>query len=91
MLTAGISEDKNAYGTDLFTEAEPGRTIPPEHMQCVKAFHEQVEGLRELDFGIVPPSFRRYLKTTNAASTDAQIRAARRGLSALPAGMDAAN
>jgi hypothetical protein len=30
--------------------------------------------LHELDSGIIPPSFRRYLKATSAASTEEQIR-----------------
>jgi 7-cyano-7-deazaguanine synthase in queuosine biosynthesis len=73
MLTAGIAEDRNAYATDLFTEADPGLTIPPKDMRCVMAFHEQVARLRELDSGIVPSYFRRYLKATKAASTEEQI------------------
>lgn len=73
MLTAGIPEDKNTYGTDLFTEADPARTIPAKHMRWVKAFHEQVARLAELDSGIVPASFRRYLKATGVATDDAQI------------------
>ena len=73
MLTAGIAEDKNAYATDLFTETESGYTIPPKHMRWVMAFHEQVAHLGELDSGIVPSCFRRYLKTTKAATTEEQI------------------
>ena len=73
MLTAGISEDRNAYATDLFTEFGRGRTIPTKHLRWVKAFHEQAARLHELDSGIVPSCFRRYLKTTKAVSTEEQI------------------
>jgi 7-cyano-7-deazaguanine synthase in queuosine biosynthesis len=73
MLTAGIAEDKNAYATDLFTETSPEHTIPPNDMRWVMAFHEQVASLGELDSGIVPSCFRRYLKTTKAASTEEQL------------------
>ena len=37
------------------------------------ALHEQIARLGDLDSGIVPAFFRRYLKTTGAAITDAQI------------------
>jgi len=73
MLSAGIAEDTNAYGTDLFTQADPDRTIPAKHMRWVKAFHQQVAHLRELDSRRVPPCFQRFLKATNAVSSDEQI------------------
>jgi hypothetical protein len=73
MLTAEIDEDKNAYGTDLFAEADPGRTIPARHIRCIKAFHQQVAHLGELDSGLVPSNFRRYLMATKAVSTDEEI------------------
>jgi 7-cyano-7-deazaguanine synthase in queuosine biosynthesis len=73
MHSAGIVEDKDAYGIDLFTEADPGRVISDRHLRGVKAFHEQVAQLRELDSGLVPARLRRYLRTTKAASTDEEI------------------
>jgi hypothetical protein len=74
MLSACIAEDKDAYGTDLFIEADSGRVISPKEMRWVMAFHEQVAHLHELDSGIIPSNFRRYLKATRAASTEEQIR-----------------
>ncbi len=71
---AGIAENKNAYGTDLFIEADSGRVISPKQMGRIMAFHEQVAHLHELDSGIIPSSFRRYLKATKAASIEQQIR-----------------
>lgn len=73
MLTAGVVEGKDAYGTDLFTEFDAGRTIAAKHMLCVKAFHEQVAHLVDLDAGIVPSCFRRYLMTTNAVANDEEM------------------
>jgi hypothetical protein len=60
--------------TDLFVGADSRRIIPPKEMKWVMAFHEQVAHLHELDSGIIPSSFRRYLKATKAASTEEQIR-----------------
>lgn len=73
MLTADIIEDRNSYATDLFAEADPACVIPPKHLRCVSAFHEQAARLSDLDCGVVPPIFRRYLATTKAACTEEEI------------------
>lgn len=75
MLTAGIAEDKRAYAIDLFAETIPARTIAVKDMRCVKAFHQQVAHLGELDSGAVPECFRRYLRTTSVVTNDSQISA----------------
>lgn len=73
MLTAGIVEDSDAYDTDLFAKADIRIPISPEYLRCIQTFHEQIAHLAELDHGVVPASFRRYLKMTKAAITDGQI------------------
>jgi 7-cyano-7-deazaguanine synthase in queuosine biosynthesis len=75
MLTAGIAEHKSAYTIDLFAETDPARTISQKDMRCVRAFHQQVAHLRELDAGVVPACFRRYLRATHVVTDDSQIAA----------------
>lgn len=73
MHSAGTVEDKFAYAIDLFTEVDPGRVVSDRHLRAVKAFHQQVAHLRELDSGVVPACLRRYLRTTKVASTDEEV------------------
>ena len=75
ILTAGIAEDKSAYAIDLFAETAPARTIASKDMRWVKAFHQQVAHLHELDSGVVPACFRRYLRTTHVITNNSQISA----------------
>src|SRR5688572_12324334 len=73
MITAGITEAEDAYTVDLFANPAPSRTIPVKQMQAIKAFHQQVAHLADLDFGRAPPCFNRYLSATHAVSTDEQL------------------
>jgi 7-cyano-7-deazaguanine synthase in queuosine biosynthesis len=73
LLTAGITEAKDAYAVDLFAKPPTPAAIPARHLRHIRAFHQQVAHLRELDTNIAPPSFRRYLRATNAVSSDAQL------------------
>ncbi len=73
LRTAGIAEAKNAYAVDLFADPDPGRTIPSKQMQAIKAFHQQVAHLADLDSGRAPPCFKRYLRATHAVSTDEEL------------------
>ncbi len=75
LLAAGIAEGASAYGIDLFTETDLSRTIAERDMRWVRAFHQQVAHLGELDSGTIPAWFRRYLKTTHVVTDDAQIAA----------------
>jgi 7-cyano-7-deazaguanine synthase in queuosine biosynthesis len=75
MLTAGIAEDKDAYGIDLFAETNSTQTISVKAMRSIKMFHQQVAHLGDLDSGIVPACFRRYLKTTGVVGNDSDISA----------------
>jgi 7-cyano-7-deazaguanine synthase in queuosine biosynthesis len=73
MITAAIAEAKDAYAVDLFAYPDPARTIPAGKMGAIKAFHQQVARLGDLDSGHAPPCFKRYLRATNAVSTDEQL------------------
>ena len=73
LLTAGITEAKDAYAVDLFAAPHLDNTIPAKQMQAIRAFHQQIAHLPELDSGHAPPCFKRYLKATKAISSDAQL------------------
>ena len=73
MLTAGIDEDKAAYSTDLFAEVDANNTIPEKHLRCIRAFHQQVSHLGDLERSVAPTCFRRYLMATRAVSSDDQM------------------
>lgn len=72
LIIAGIEEAKDAYAVDLFTPAEPCR-IPAKQLRPIRAFHQQVARLAELDDGRVPQCLRRYLRATHAISSDEQL------------------
>jgi 7-cyano-7-deazaguanine synthase in queuosine biosynthesis len=73
MITAGIAEAKDAYAVDLFADSDPAKTIPASQMRSIKAFHQQIARLSDLDSGRAPPVFKHYLRATNAVSTDEQL------------------
>ena len=73
LLTAGITEPDDAYAVDLFAEHHPDTPIPSKVMRTIRAFHQQIAHMPELSSGSAPPSFKRYLKATNAVSSDAQL------------------
>ena len=73
LLTAGIAEPKDAYAVDLFADPHPGTGIPTKTMRTIRAFHQQIAHMPELRSGNAPPCFKRYLKATNAVSSDAQL------------------
>ncbi|MBX9790814.1 MAG: 7-cyano-7-deazaguanine synthase [Pirellulales bacterium] len=69
MHSAGIVEQE-AYAIDLFAGADSHTAISERQMFCVRAFHQQVEHLRELDHGVAPESFYRYLRATEVPLTE---------------------
>lgn len=73
MITAGIVEAKGSYAVDLFAGPEDAKTIPTKQMQVIKAFHQQILRLGDLDRGCAPPCFKRYLLATHAVSNDQQL------------------
>ncbi len=73
LLTAGIAEPKDAYAVDLFSDPQPETVIPTKQLLTIRAFHQQIAHMPELGSGIAPPCFKRYLKATNAVSSDAQL------------------
>lgn len=73
MRTAGIPEAEDAYAVDLFADQNTAKAIPVKQMQAIRAFHQQVARLCELDSGRAPVSFRRYLMATNAVTSDEQL------------------
>jgi 7-cyano-7-deazaguanine synthase in queuosine biosynthesis len=70
LITAGISEPNDAYAVDLFSPPDPRRPIAAKHLRSIRAFHQQVADLAELDDGRAPPCLRRYLRVTQAISSD---------------------
>jgi 7-cyano-7-deazaguanine synthase in queuosine biosynthesis len=73
MITAGITEGQDAYEVDLFAKLPAQAAIPVKQLRPIRAFHQQVAQLRELDNGKAPPSFIQYLRETNAVSSDSQL------------------
>jgi hypothetical protein len=73
LLTAGIAEAKDAYAVDLFADPRPATVIPPKKMETIRAFHQQIAHMSELDSGNTPQCFKRYLRATNAISNDGQL------------------
>ena len=72
MLTAGIAEGKDTYALDLFSP-HPRLPIPAKQLRPIRAFHQQVARLSELDDGCAPQCLRRYLRATHAISSDEQL------------------
>jgi len=58
MIAGGVYEGPDAYEIDLFS---PSCDVPENHLQAIKAFHQQASRLAELDGQYVPEFFRRYL------------------------------
>ncbi len=73
MLTAGIAEAEDAYAVDLFSPPHPRHPIPLKQLRPIRAFHQQVARLSELDDGLAPECLRRYLLATRAISSDEQL------------------
>jgi 7-cyano-7-deazaguanine synthase in queuosine biosynthesis len=73
MITAGISEAKDAYAVDLFAPSDPCRPVATKHIRPICAFHQQVARMAELDSGRAPEPLRRYLRATHAISYDAEL------------------
>ncbi len=73
LLTAGISEAQDAYAVDLFADPQPGTVILAKRMETIRAFHQQIAHMPELDSGQAPACFKRYLKATKAVSSDGQL------------------
>ena len=72
-MTAGIAEASDAYAVDLFAPPDPLRPILPTHLKAIRAFHQQVASMSELDVGRMPERFRRYLRVTQAIASDAEL------------------
>jgi len=73
MLIAGIVEPKDAYAVDLFAPPDHRHPIPAKTLQAVRAFHQQIGSLYELDDGIIPECLHRYLHATRAISSDEEL------------------
>ncbi len=73
LLSAKIVEPDDAYAVDVFADPRPDVVIPAKRFGTIRAFRQQIAHMPELDSGIAPASFKRYLKTTGAVSSDAQL------------------
>lgn len=73
MLAAGIREGRDACAVDRFSPAEPHLDSHASHLESIRAFHQQVGRLAELDANRVPRFFRTYLYATRAVTTDAEL------------------
>ena len=72
LMTAEIAEAKDAYAVDLFAP-DPMHAIPAKRLRPIRAFHQQVARLADLDAGRAPRCMRRYLLATHAISSDDQL------------------
>jgi 7-cyano-7-deazaguanine synthase in queuosine biosynthesis len=70
MITAGITESRDAYDIDLFS---PLSTATEKQLQWIRAYHQQAGRLAELEAERVPKFFRSYLYATQAVSQDCEL------------------
>ena len=73
MLTAGIAEDGDAYDVDLFSSPSSTEVIPESCFKMIRAFHQQVARLAELDSGRIPRNLREHLWVTNAVNSAEEV------------------